>query len=320
MNIISLSDLMQIPYPEHEYIVHRLVPDSSITILSGQSRSFKTYCLLQIALDVANGTYLFDTYPTKQAPVLIIDEENGKRLLQDRLNQLGAGDDLPVHFMSFEGFHLDKAHIEEVLAFCAANEVKLVIIDALIRVHSSDENSAREMSKVFQKLREFTKNEIAVLVTQHHRKQGANSSGGSNEMRGSSDILAAVDSHVAVTRKDTYYLTFTQEKQRYAFELEPFQVKVHADGNSFRFEHLGALRKPADKSTALYTIVCNLLSEHGELASKQLLDKVNETNVKTYRQELSGLLKRWVAEGALPEPKIVNGNTHLYWIEVPDNE
>lgn len=320
MNIITLSDLMQTPYPEQEYIVHRLVPNASITILSGESRSFKTYCLLQIALDVANGTHLFDEYATTQASVLIIDEENGERLLQKRLNQLGAGDDLPVHFMSLNGFHLDKEHIEEVLRFCTANTVKLIIIDALIRVHSSDENSAREMSKVFQKLREFTKNDIAVLVTQHHRKKGAGSTGGSNEMRGSSDILAAVDSHVAVTRKDTYYLTFTQEKQRYDFELEPFQVKVHADNNSFRFEHLGALRKPADKSTVLYTIVCNLLSEHGELATGKLLEKINETDVKTYKQQLSGLLDRWVAEGALPEPRKGKGNTNLYWIEVPTDE
>lgn len=321
MNIITLDDLLQTPYPEQEYIVDRLVPDSSITILSGQSRSFKTYCLFQIALDVANGTDLFGEYPTTQATVLIIDEENGKKLLQKRLRQLGASDNLPVHFMSFEGFHLDKVHIDEVLLFCKVNRVKLIIIDALIRVHSSDENSAREMSKVFQKLREFTKNDISVLVTQHHRKSGSNNTGRSSEMRGSSDILAAVDSHVAVTRKDTFYLTFTQEKQRYDFELEPFQVKVHTDGNkSFTFEHLGASRKPANISTKLYTVVVSLLNEHEELATGELLTKIKETGTKTYKQQLSDLLERRVKEGALPEPRSGNGNTKLYWLESKSNE
>lgn len=320
MKVVTLSDLMKTPFPKQKYIVHRLVPEASITILSGQSRSFKTYTLLQLALDVVNGTYLFDEFETTQSSVLMIDEENGLRLLQQRLEQLSASDELPLHFMSLEGFHLDKEHIEETLAFCILNNVKLIIIDALIRVHNSDENSARDMSKVFQKLREFTKNDIAVLVTQHHRKQGANSSGGSSEMRGSSDILAAVDSHIAVTRKDSYYLTFTQEKQRYDIELEPFQVKVHIDEDSFKFEHLGVTRKPVDKSVTLYTIVCELLYEHGELAKNKLLEKINETDVRTYRQQLDALLKRWIGEGALPQPKKGTGNTDLYWIEAISDE
>lgn len=140
-------------YPEQEYIVDRIVPCASITILSGQSRSFKTYALLEIALSVANGSPLFDTFPTIQTPVLMIDEENGGRLLQKRLRQLDADKELPVFTSSFGSFHLDDKHIEETIKACEPLGVKLIIIDALIRVHSSDENSAREMSKVFQKLR-----------------------------------------------------------------------------------------------------------------------------------------------------------------------
>ncbi|HVW99796.1 MAG TPA: AAA family ATPase [Candidatus Babeliaceae bacterium] len=318
----TIDELMGRNYPPTTYLVDRLIPSESLTILSGQSRSFKTYSLLDIAIAVASQKPLFDHFTTTQANVLIINEEDGERLLQQRFHQLGVNKNagLPIHISALTDFKLEDKQIEATLAFCESNRISLIIIDSLIRVHSADENSAREVSKVFAQLRKFTKAGIAVLVTQHHRKGNQHSTGGASEMRGSSDILAAVDSHVAVTRKDTYYLTFTQEKQRYDVELEPFQVKVHIDNGSFRFEHLGAQAKPVDKATTLYTVVCDLLSEHGEVAKGELIKMIKEKGVKTYRQEMDDLFERWVAEKALPKPRVVNGNTHLYRLEVPNNE
>ena len=83
INIKQLDELMSQDYPDQEYIVDRLVPASSITILSGQSRSFKTYTLLDMALCVASGRPLFGQFATQETGILIIDEENGERLLQN---------------------------------------------------------------------------------------------------------------------------------------------------------------------------------------------------------------------------------------------
>lgn len=307
-------------YPEQEYVVDRLIPASSITIISGQSRSFKTYTLLEIALSCAKGTPLFGEFNTQQTGVLIIDEENGERLLQKRLKQLDAEDNLPIFISSFGGFHLDDTHIDHVLEFCIEKNIQLIVIDALIRVHSADENSAREMSKVFQKLRKFTKHNIAILVTQHHRKMGTMSMGAGNEMRGSSDILAAIDSHVGVARKEKFYLTFSQEKQRYDVELDPFQVKVNIDEDSFSFEYLGVFRRPAEKSALLLPAVTELLKEHGQLRQIDLLEKMAERNIATNEHELRKLLGRWVAEGTLPSPKKGLGNSKFYSLEVRTNE
>jgi len=315
INIKQLDELMSQDYPDQEYIVDRLVPASSITILSGQSRSFKTYTLLDIALCIASGEPLFRQFPTQETGVLIIDEENGERLLQKRLKQLHAVDNLPIYISSFGGFRLDDGHIKEVLDFCSKNNIGLIIIDALIRVHSADENSAKDMSKVFEKLRAFTKQDVAILVTQHNRKMGANGNMGANEMRGSSDILAAVDSHVGVSRKDNVYLTFTQEKQRYDVELDPFQVKVTVDDGSFSFEYLGVFRKPLDKSAILLPAVINLLTEYGQLPVGELEQKLKERDIATNEHELRNLLNRWVAEGTLPQPKKGRGNTKNFWVE-----
>ncbi len=321
INIKQLDELMSQDYLDQEYIVDRLVPAASITILSGQSRSFKTYTLLDMALCIASGKPLFEQFSTQETGVLIIDEENGERLLHKRLTQLHATQNLPIYVSSFGGFHLDDNHIEQVLKFCAENNIGLIIIDALIRVHGADENSAKDMSKVFQKLRAFTKQDIAVLVTQHHRKMGtAGSMGAGNEMRGSSDILAAVDSHIAVSRKESFYLTFTQEKQRYDVELDPFQVKVSVDNDSFSFEYLGVFRKPLDKSAILFPAVVELLTEHKQLLQGELLEKLAERDTTTNEHELRKLLNRWVAEGALPKPKKGQGNSKLFWLEDASDE
>ncbi len=321
INIKQLDELMSQDYPDQEYIVDRLVPASSITILSGQSRSFKTYTLLDMALCVASGRPLFGQFATQETGVLIIDEENGERLLQKRLKQLNAAENLPIYITSFGGFHLDDKHIEEVLGFCAENNIGLIIIDALIRVHGADENSAKDMSKVFQKLRAFTKQDVAVLVTQHHRKMGANGDmGAGNNLRGSSDILAAIDSHIGVNRKDNLYLTFTQDKQRYDVELDPFQVKVNVDDGGFSFEYLGLSNKPADKSAALYSAVIELLAEYDELLQGELLERLMERGIATNEHELRKLLGRWVAEGALPQPKRGRGTSKLFWLKDDSDE
>ncbi len=316
----KLDELMAMNFPEQEYIVDRLVPDASITILSGASGSFKTYSLLQIAIAVASGKPLFDQYQTQQSGVLIIDEENGERLMQKRLYQLSATADLPIYFTPQMGFELTEENVDNVILSCLTYDLKLVVIDSLIRVHSADENSAREMAKVFKLLRRFTEANIAVLVTQHNRKPGANSGGAGNEMRGSTDIRAAIDSHIGVTRKQKWYLTFEQTKQRYDVELDPFKVKVNANKDSFSFEYLGTLKAEAVKEEVLYKAVCELLGEHGQLSQKELLEKLADTDARTNEHTLRELLRQWIAEDLLPEPKRGLGKEKLYHLSVEPND
>ena len=325
MNITkTIDELMAHNYPATTYLVDRLIPTESITILSGASRSYKTYALLDIAIAIASNKPLFEHFDTTQANVLIVNEEDGERLLQQRFRQLGVEKNagLPIHISALSDFKLEDNQITRTIQFCKDNTITLIIIDSLIRVHSSDENSAREMSKVFGQLRKFTKSGIAVLVTQHNRKTTQHSTGGASEMRGSSDILAAVDSHIGVKRdnKDRFYLTFTQEKQRFDVELDPFQMKFDASTPVFKFEYLGELGKQADKSTTLYTVVTTLLAEHNELTIEELLDRIKTSGVSTYRKELRDLLKRWIVEEMLPPHRQGAGKTKYYRLKIPTNE
>lgn len=311
-HIREIGHLMAKEFPEQMHLVDRLVPDAGFTIFSGAPRSYKTFVLLELARCVASGQPFLGHFSTQQANVLLIDEENGERLLQQRIGLLGIDKDLPIFYTPTMGFTLTDESVESALRKCDENNIGLVIIDSLIRVHGAEENSAKEMATVSRQLRKFTEHGVAVIVTQHHRKQGNFNGGTGDAMRGSSEILAAADGHIGMSRKDKFYIRFDQTKQRYAVELEPFEVKVNADETNFSFEFVGFLKAHADKDEILREAVVALLTEHTQLRQKDLLAKLAELDVKTNEHTLRRLLGRWESEELISPPIVGSGNTKLY--------
>lgn len=319
-NVKTLESVMSAYYPEQEYVIDRLIPEASITILSGTSRSYKTYTLLHMAICVARGDVLFGQFGSQQTGVLVIDEENGERLLQKRLFQLGALADLPIYFMSYSGFTTSDDDIDSLIETCKDKNIKFVIVDSLIRIHNGEENSAKDMSKVFKQLRRVTESGIALLVTQHNRKQNGYSSGAGDSMRGSTDIMAAIDSHIGVSRKNKWYLTFDQTKQRYDVELDPFGVKVNATDTTFEFEYLGQSDENVDNSEVIRLATIELLSEHGTLNQRDLLTKLKERDIPVNEHKLRELLKFWVIEKMLQKPTTVGKEGKFYALSEQKNE
>jgi predicted ATP-dependent serine protease len=261
---------------------------------------------------------VFGSFAASQGSVLIIDEENSERLLQERVFKLGALADLPIYFSNSPGFVLNDDNVEAALRNCKTHDIKLVIIDSLVRVHASDENSAGDMSGVFKQLKRFTANDITVLVTHHNRKPGANNGSISNEMRGSSDILASVDCHIGLRRKSNS-LTLYQAKNRYAEELEPFEVNVVTDDESFKFEYQGEMQVQENRSQVIKNAVLKLLSEHDKLFQKELLVGLDKFGVKTNEHKLRELLKHMVAYGTVLETAGL-GKTKYYSLGAEAND
>ena len=96
-NIIKLSDLISEEYPENRWIIDQLVPEEGIVILSGASGSFKTWLIMDMALAVAEGRDFLGVFKTEQSKVLIIDEENGKRLYNERFKKITALTEAPIY-------------------------------------------------------------------------------------------------------------------------------------------------------------------------------------------------------------------------------
>lgn len=237
-HIWSMSEIFQYNFPPNEWLVDRLMPLGSITALSGNPGSYKSWLALCIAKAVATGNNFLGRFPVIPGAVLIVDEEDQLGHLQKRLSMLGVPAEAPIHYLSQSGVMLDNdRHVTKMQTFIEERGIKLVIVDSLVRVHSGDENDARDMARLFRNIRKLTAAGATILVIHHHRKAVIGQTGPQQSLRGSSDILASLDCHLAVDAKDGK-ITVKQTKLRQDKAMDPFTVSVETEQNPGRIEFL----------------------------------------------------------------------------------
>ena len=137
---------------------------------------------------------------------------------------------------------------------------------------------------MYQKLKNFTQAGITVLVTHHHRKQGifkpkpSDLMGAAEAMRGSSDILGMVDSHLAILSKnkdgDETYLVAVQTKQRDAELIAPFKIRVISDEEKICFEHGGEYEERAGAVQEAKEIILSTLQNDTSGMPKKKLEEI----------------------------------------------
>jgi hypothetical protein len=225
----SISDILRKDYGETEWLVDKIIPIETVNIISGEPQNYKTWITMELAKCVASGKSFLDHFDVIQGAVLVIDEEDSERTVKKRFSSLGITEDstLPLYYLNQAGFRTnDLSGMKIVVDFVKNNNIKLVVFDSLVRIHTGDENSAKDMSNVLRTLQEIVKCGATVILTHHHRK-GAVGSTSSQNLRGSSDILAGVDMHmVTVFKKDENCIYLEQTKLRQDELTPPFKVLV----------------------------------------------------------------------------------------------
>lgn len=294
---MSLNELFSMEFPENKWVVENLVPHQGITIISGAPASYKTWLILQMAIDIASGGKLLGQFNCEPLKVMIIDEENHLRLVQERLKLLGADADLPIYFLSQKGFLVSKkSMLEKVIEVCKQDEIDVVFIDSLVRINNAEENDASQMSEVFRQIKHFCQNGITVILTHHERKEGMIKISAQNRLRGSSDISAAVDAHLAIKRDkdDKSKIIIEQAKLRTAKEIESFEVAIREVDEKMEFSYLGLHSEEASKKELAKEIVQSVLEEEPEgLSRNELSRKVKEAeNIgdKSIREAIKELI------------------------------
>jgi hypothetical protein len=134
-------------------------------------------------------------------------------------------------------------------------------------------------------------------------------------MRGSSDILAAVDTHLGFSRSKQR-VTVTQTKMRYSLEIKPFWLKVEGDENNVVLEYQGQIDVSSNRLED--THIAAILYEK-EMSKKDLEITLKAKGIKANEKSLGNLLKVMQAEG-LVEYRNGNGNTHLYYLKSNEDE
>lgn len=296
---ISLDELMQTNFPENSWLIEKLIPHEGITIISGAPASFKTWLILQMALNISSGEKFINQFESKRGGILIVDEESHPREMKKRMQILGAKRGLPIHILPRTGFIVtDEKQREKILDICEKYDLDTIFFDSLVRIHKAEENDASQMSEVFRSIMSLCDEGKTIVLTHHERKEGFMKSSAANRLRGSSDILAAVDCHISVSRdsEDKTRLIVEQSKLRCDKELDTFEVSAKEnETGQFVLEYSGIHTEPSTKKEIAKGLIIQILQEFPDgLSKKDIVGKVMEIQQigeKTIYSSLRRLIK-----------------------------
>lgn len=311
--VLSLGEIFEMELLENKWIVEKLVPDTGITAISGIPGAYKSWLSVYLAKCLCQQKMVFGEFAVEKRGVLIVDLENSLRTIRDRLELLGLKDEEGLYYWK-GGFSTDDTDdLKSLKATMEDKKIGVVVFDSLVRIHDGDENDARAVAAMFKKLKELTATGVAVIFLHHSRKQSFGNRGGAGEsMRGSSDILAAIDSHLLLEKtKDGVKVTQTKLRQDEA--VRPFSLRVVIEGG-FDFEYLGEVEEVLDKVTQAREEIVGLLREN-KITRQEMIESLKSIcGSVTIGRALKGLL----AEKVIAKSVGMN-NTHTYYL-VEDTE
>ena len=274
------------PQPPIDYIIDNLITNSSVNVFFGEPGSKKTYSMLSLAVCVAGGKSWLD-FKTKQAPVLIIDDESGERRFSRRLSEAILGElcdtTSPIYYVSLAGFKLDSDNDPTILqALIESTGAKLVIFDALADLMDGDENDKKDVQPVFNHLRKIAENtDSAILVIHHSNKQGG--------YRGSSAIKGSVDLMVQVTSENgSNLINFQTEKNR---DGEKTSWAAEAVWTEDQFYLKPSIRQPNETGKS-ETYIIQYLTDNGASYVDVMLEAASTCTPQGARQALYSLKRK----------------------------
>ena len=242
VKVISAKELSEMDIPVPSWIVECWIPEESLVIIAGKTGAMKSFLATVMGFCSIYGMNFLGKFATKKGLWLYIDQDNPIILTKDRNKKIlmGLGVDAPDEFKYIcqNGLKLDiEEHIRVLEDIIKSYNPSVVVLDSLVRFLSkSDENASLDISNIFSKLRVLSsKYKTSFFIIHHLRKSSKDSQSEDQDerVRGSSDIVNAVDCLLIISRKDksSPYINVKQEKNRYDKELEPFVVLINQDAS-----------------------------------------------------------------------------------------
>jgi len=298
LKVLSASELISEEVPEVKWCVDGLIPSNGFGMIAGESGCGKTWLLLSLSIAVASGTPWLDSFATTEGNVLFIDEESGISLLKHRLLKLGEPEEmssLPIYFATFEQLKMDTAQGKALLeATIKKTGARLVVIDSFVRIHDSDENSAGEMSRVTEALSRIARDlNCAIVIAHHARKKGLTLNEPGDRIRGTSEIKAALDVHLFVSREKGGAIKIRHDKARFGKTVDSLLVKLaEKEDGQLRFEAVKeAVAKVEEAKRTIMDQVAGVKQPVVRPVLQKTVCKEKEFSPRTFGNALGQLMK-----------------------------
>jgi hypothetical protein len=211
-------------------IVDPLAAEGYLTLLPGKRGSYKSFLTLALAACCHQGGGELAGLRCEHVNALLVDAENGPRLLKQR--ELACGIDPARGLLVADGTRIklprDMRLLHELVEETSA---QFVILDALRRLTPGlDEDSSRDMAPVIAGIAQIARDLQAAIVLLHHQSSKPNAP----PSRGSSAIEDQVDAVMRLKRyPDGKLKLWTGQDPKYRWAEEPDPVWVnfgHAGG------------------------------------------------------------------------------------------
>lgn len=296
---ISFSELMTTEFPEASWILEPFFEADAINMVSAPPNNWKSWLLLFFSEKISKGESIFDKFDTKQTNVMIVNEEDTPKSLQERFKILKIKDkSIPIYFRIAQGTKIETSFTEDIIAECKEKNIGIVIFDSLRSMNSGDENSSKEMQEVMDQFKKLTREKITVVFTHHHRKSNMlNKTDDSEASRGSSAINAAISGHISLReeeRNDGTYIIVKHLKSKAGEKLKPFELRIERereDGDvvSIEFVYTGEGRNIEKKITDAKSSAMFIFSDNPDkwLTKKDLLSVMSGTTARRVLKMLS---------------------------------
>lgn len=200
------------PQPEgSRWLVDQLWAEEGVGVIGGMPKCCKTWLALDLAISVASGYPALGRFRiARRGPVLFYGAEDAPTQVRKRVEEIASARALTfaaldLHLIVSPSLRLDApddlARLDSTLG---RHRPRLLVLDPLVRLHRSHENSAGTMSAILGELRELQRrHHVAVALVHHLRKRGASREHDGQQLRGSGDLHAWGDSNLYLRRQGT---------------------------------------------------------------------------------------------------------------------
>lgn len=184
-------------------------------------------------MSVATGTRCLDRFVVpRPGRVLFYAAEDCSSTIRERLEGLAHPrgitiNNLDIGIIDTPRMRLDQRPMQLRLhATLTKHKPVLLILDPIVRMHASDENSSRDVAALLGFLRSLQRlHKLAIVVIHHTRNSPAASSG--HELRGSGDFFAWGDCFLYLSRRQNHCRL--KVEHRAAPAIEPLEIGLDGD-------------------------------------------------------------------------------------------
>jgi len=163
----------------HHWLVRALWTHQAVGVIGGPPKCCKTWLGLDIALSVASGTNCLGRFAVESpGPVLVYLAEDSLPAVRQRIEAIAkhrglALEELDLFVGDAPRLRLDDLDDRRRLqATLTRLRPRLLLLDPLVRMHTMDENSSADISRLLGFLRELQRRfELAVVLVHHMAKR-----------------------------------------------------------------------------------------------------------------------------------------------------